>query len=85
MEVPALTSSLTATRSPKVLIPYDVREAISVASAARNAGKSETTIRSSLKSIEAVHRKREEATLYVEHNPERVRSITDFSYIVRSI
>jgi hypothetical protein len=44
MEV-ALTSSLTATRSPKVLIPYDVREAISVASAARNAGKSETTIR----------------------------------------
>jgi hypothetical protein len=45
MEVSALSSSQTATRSPNVLIPYDVREAISVASAARNAGKSETTTR----------------------------------------
>jgi hypothetical protein len=40
MELSALSSSQTATRSPKVLIPYEVREAISVASAARNAGKS---------------------------------------------
>jgi hypothetical protein len=43
---PALSSTHTATRSPpKILIPYDVREAISVAGAAKIAGKSQTTIR----------------------------------------
>ena len=36
------------------------------------------------KSIEAVHRKLEEAILYIERNPELVRSITGFPYIVRS-
>jgi hypothetical protein len=35
-----------------------------------------------LKSIETVHRKLEEAILYVERNPELVRSITGFSHIV---
>jgi hypothetical protein len=32
-----------------------------------------------------VHRKLEEAILYIERNPELVRSITGFLYIVRSI
>jgi hypothetical protein len=46
MDVPALSSSPPPTRSsPKILIPYDVREAISVRCAARIAGKSETTVR----------------------------------------
>jgi hypothetical protein len=46
MDVPALSSSATTTRlPPKILIPYDVREAISVVCAARIAGKSQTTIR----------------------------------------
>jgi hypothetical protein len=45
MDVPALSSGPIPTRSPKVLIPYDVREAISVACAAERAGKCETTIR----------------------------------------
>jgi hypothetical protein len=43
MDAPAPGSA--PTRSPKVLIPYDAREAISVACAAKRAGKSETTIR----------------------------------------
>jgi putative transposase len=38
-----------------------------------------------LKSIEAVHRKLEEAIIYIERNPELVKSITGFPYIVRSI
>jgi hypothetical protein len=46
MHAPTLSSNAVATRSsPKILIPYDVREAISVACAARIAGKSETTVR----------------------------------------
>jgi hypothetical protein len=32
-----------------------------------------------------VHRKLEEAILYIERNPELVRSITGFPYIVTSI
>ena len=38
-----------------------------------------------LKSIDAVHRKLEEAILYIERNPQLVRSITGFPYIVSSI
>jgi transposase len=38
-----------------------------------------------LKSIDAVHRKLEEAILYIERNPETVKSITAFPYIVRSL
>jgi hypothetical protein len=37
-----------------------------------------------LKSINAVHRKLEEAILYIERNPKFVRSITSFPYIVKS-
>jgi hypothetical protein len=37
-----------------------------------------------LKSINAVHRKLEEAILYIERNPKLVRSITSFPYIVKS-
>jgi hypothetical protein len=37
-----------------------------------------------LKSINAVHRKLEEAILYTERNPKLVRSITSFPYIVKS-
>jgi hypothetical protein len=43
---PALSSGPPPTRSPpKILIPYDVRETISVACAAKIAGRSQTTIR----------------------------------------
>jgi hypothetical protein len=45
MDVPALSSGPAPTRSPVLLIPYDVREAMSVFCAAERAGKSETTIR----------------------------------------
>ena len=38
-----------------------------------------------LKSIDAVRRKLEEAILYIERNPETVKSITSFPYIVRSL
>ena len=37
-----------------------------------------------LKSIDAVHRKLEEAILYIERNPKLVRSITSFPYSVKS-
>jgi transposase len=37
-----------------------------------------------LKSINAVHRKLEEAILYIERNTKLVRSITSFPYIVKS-
>ena len=36
-----------------------------------------------LKSIDAVRRKLEQAILYIERNPETVKSITSFPYIVR--
>ena len=38
-----------------------------------------------LKSIDAVRRKLEQAILYIERNPETVKSITSFPYIVRSL
>jgi hypothetical protein len=38
-----------------------------------------------LKSIDAVHRKLEEAILYIERNPKLVKSITSFPYIVKSL
>ena len=38
-----------------------------------------------LKSIDAVRRKLELAILYIERNPETVKSITSFPYIVRSL
>ena len=38
-----------------------------------------------LKSIDAVHRKLEEAILYIERNPMLVKSITSFPYIIRSL
>ena len=38
-----------------------------------------------LKSIDAVHRKLEEAILYIERNPKLVQSITSFPYIVKSL
>jgi transposase len=37
-----------------------------------------------LKSIDAVYAKLNEAIGYINHNPELVKSITSFSYIVRS-
>ena len=37
-----------------------------------------------LKSIDAVRAKLEEAILYIEHNPETVKSITSFPYIRKS-
>jgi hypothetical protein len=37
-----------------------------------------------LKSIDHVRQKREEAILYVEHNPDTVKSITSFPYIAKS-
>jgi transposase len=37
-----------------------------------------------LKSMHAVHAKLKEAILYIERNPELVRSITSFPYIVNS-
>ena len=37
-----------------------------------------------LKSIDAVHRKLDEAILYIERNPEIVKSITSFPYIAKS-
>jgi hypothetical protein len=45
MDGPALSSSQTPTRSPNVLVPYDVRESVWVACAAKIAGRSQTTIR----------------------------------------
>ena len=38
-----------------------------------------------LKSIDAVRRKLEQAIIYIERNPETVKSITSFPYIVRSL
>ena len=38
-----------------------------------------------LKSIDAVRRKLEQAILYIERNPETVKSITSFPYIVKSL
>jgi transposase len=38
-----------------------------------------------LKSIDAVYRRLAEAILYIERNPELVKSITSFPYIVRSL
>ena len=38
-----------------------------------------------LKSIDAVHRKLEEAILYIERNPKLVKSITSFPYIVTDV
>jgi transposase len=37
-----------------------------------------------LKSIDAVQSKLEEATLYIERNPQTVKSITSFPYIAKS-
>ena len=37
-----------------------------------------------LKSIDAVNRKLEQAILYIERNPETVKSITSFPYIAKS-
>jgi transposase len=37
-----------------------------------------------LKSIDHVRQKLEEAILYVEHNPDTVKSITSFPYIAKS-
>jgi hypothetical protein len=38
-----------------------------------------------LKSIDAVYRKLDEAILYIERNPETVKSITSFPYIAKSL
>ena len=38
-----------------------------------------------LKSMDNVYGKLEEAVLYIEHNPEIVKSITSFPYIVKSL
>src|ERR1700675_3138256 len=38
-----------------------------------------------LKSIDAVHRKLEQAILYVQRNPETVKAITSFPYIAKSL
>jgi transposase len=38
-----------------------------------------------VKSIDAVRRKLEQAILYIERNPETVKSITSFPHIVRSL
>jgi transposase len=38
-----------------------------------------------LKSMDAVRRKLREAILYIERNPNLVKSITSFPYIVRSL
>ena len=38
-----------------------------------------------LKSMDAVHAKLDEAILYVERNPELIRSISSFPYIVNSL
>ena len=37
-----------------------------------------------LKSIDAVRAKLEQAILYLEHNPNIVKSITGFPYIIKS-
>jgi len=38
-----------------------------------------------LKSIDAVRAKLEQAILYLEHNPDIVKSITGFPYIIKSL
>jgi hypothetical protein len=38
-----------------------------------------------LKSMDAVHQKLKEAVLYIEHNPQIVKSITGFPYIIKSL
>jgi hypothetical protein len=45
MDATALSSSTAAKRSPRVLIPFDSREAVSLPKAAKIADKSESTIR----------------------------------------
>jgi len=49
----------------------------------RMATSSSTRQNYALKSIDAVHRKLEEAILYIERNPEIVKSITASPYIAR--
>jgi hypothetical protein len=48
----------------------------------RNLRKNLQELRSQV--LDAVHRKLEEAILYIEHNRELVKSITSVPYIVRS-
>jgi hypothetical protein len=38
-----------------------------------------------LKSIDAMHHKPQEAILYIEHNPQVVKSNTSFPYIAKSV
>jgi transposase len=38
-----------------------------------------------LKSMDAVHQKLKEAVLYIQHNPQIVKSITCFPYIIKSL
>jgi hypothetical protein len=62
------------------------RAALSAALCAGAQSEGEKIFRNyALKSIDAVHRKLEEAILYIERNPKLVKSITSFPYIVKSL